>query len=48
MPELNWSVDPATSTGRFARYSGSGTYSVADPGSGDLVISLSGTLLPGH
>ena len=45
-PLLTWSVDPAASTGRFAKYSGSGTYSVDELPSGGVTISLSGNLLP--
>lgn len=45
-PPPTWSVESAASTGRFARYSGSGTYSVDAPPSGGITISLSGNLLP--
>jgi hypothetical protein len=45
-PPPTWTVDQASSTGRFATYSGSGTYSVDEPASGGVTIWLSGNLLP--
>jgi hypothetical protein len=47
-PAATWTVDQASSTGRFAKYRGSGTYSVVDAGSGIVVVALAGTLSPAH
>lgn len=41
--ELSWSVDQAESSGRFADFSGSGTYTF-DRVDNTVIISLSGTL----
>lgn len=47
-PSPAWTVDSASSTGRFAGYTGSGSYSVAMVGSGGVQISLSGTFVRGR
>jgi hypothetical protein len=43
--QTTWSVDQMNSTGRFAHYSGSGTYTVAFEDL-SIIIMLSGTLQP--
>lgn len=40
-----WTVDAALSTGRFASYTGSGTYSIESPDGYHFTIRLDGTLI---